>query len=367
LSPAARRLLMVLTALLAAAPGTAEARTVEVQGHRGGSVIDGVPRFPENMTPAFENAAARGYTIELDVKLSRDRVPVVIHDDTLDRTTICSGPVSDFSARRLARCQADVLGSPGSVLSTRALREPEAGVSRLKDVLALAKRTGTRVNMEIKNLPTDNDWDPTYDYARRIMRRVVASKVPADLLIVQSFVSGNLEAAREVSSRYELSLLTLKGGEEGGLTMARERRYDWISPSWPVSADFVARAHGAGLKVVPYTLDRKAEVRAAVAAGVDALISDDPAMARCIAGARSDPPRALGAAAAGRQSRDAGWAANAAVASRSTMPATASGAPVDHSAPRTSASGGPETQVSSMPFRTSAAVLFAPKPEPIGR
>ncbi len=243
-------------------------------------MVNGDPRFPENMKPAFVNAVHSGYTIELDVKLSRDRVPVVIHDDTLDRTTICSGPVNSLSARKLARCRSDVLGSPGSALPTRALSVPEAGVPRLKDVLALAKRTGTRVNMEIKNLPTDNDWDPSYAYARRIMRRVVLSNVPKRLLMVQSFLSGNLDAARTVSSRYELSLLTVAGGEEGGLALARSSGYDWISPSWPVSGKFVRSAQSAGLKVVPYTLDRKSEVRAAVSAGVDALISDDPLMAR---------------------------------------------------------------------------------------
>ncbi len=243
-------------------------------------MIDGVPRFPENMLPAFRNAARAGYTIELDVKLSKDRKPVVIHDDTLDRTTICSGPVNALTARRLAKCKADVLGSPGSALPTRKLSKPVAGISRMETVLALAKRTGTRVNLEIKNLPTDNDWDPSFRYARRIMRRIVASKMPRRLLIIQSFIPGNLDAAREVSSKYELSYLTLAGAEEGGLTTARTRGYDWVSPSWPVSDDFVSRAHAAGLKIVPYTLDRKKDVRAATRAGVDALISDDPAMAR---------------------------------------------------------------------------------------
>jgi glycerophosphoryl diester phosphodiesterase len=242
-------------------------------------VINGVPRFPENMLPAFRNAAHSGYTIELDVKLSSDRKPVVIHDDTLDRTTTCSGPVNARTARRLAKCKGDVLGSPGSALPTRPLAVPEAGVSRLEKVLALARRTGTRVNLEIKNLPTDNDWDPSYRYARRIMRRVVASKIPRRLVIVQSFIAGNLDAAREVSSKYELSLLALAGAQEGGLNVARMRGFEWVSPSWPVTEDFVTRAHAAGLKVVPYTLDRKKDVRAATRAGVDALISDDPAMA----------------------------------------------------------------------------------------
>ena len=42
---------------------------------------------------------------------------------------------------------------------------------------------------------------------------------------------------------------------------------------------YVREAHAAGLKVVPFTLDRASEVRAAAKAGVDALITDDPVMA----------------------------------------------------------------------------------------
>lgn len=51
---------------------------------------------PENTFAAFEQAAALGTAIiELDVQVSRDGVPVVIHDDTLDRTTSGTGPVRE--------------------------------------------------------------------------------------------------------------------------------------------------------------------------------------------------------------------------------------------------------------------------------
>jgi len=48
----------------------------------------------------------------------------------------------------------------------------------------------------------------------------------------------------------------------------------------------VQAAHAAGVKVVPYTLDTAGEVRAARAAGVDALITDDPTMARKVLASR---------------------------------------------------------------------------------
>jgi glycerophosphoryl diester phosphodiesterase len=47
-----------------------------------------------------------------------------------------------------------------------------------------------------------------------------------------------------------------------------------------VSAAYVRLAHSRGLRVVPYTIDTRRAVRAVAAAGVDALITDDPTMAR---------------------------------------------------------------------------------------
>lgn len=51
------------------------------------------PGVPENSGAAFEAAIAGGYGIELDVQISRDGIPVVFHDDTLDRMTAETGPV----------------------------------------------------------------------------------------------------------------------------------------------------------------------------------------------------------------------------------------------------------------------------------
>src|SRR3712207_4558684 len=83
-----------------------------IHAHRGGSVYAGVPRHPENTMAAFREAAREGYVLEVDVKLTKDRVPVVIHDDTVDRTTPCTGAVSSFSRAALVPCKTDVLGSP---------------------------------------------------------------------------------------------------------------------------------------------------------------------------------------------------------------------------------------------------------------
>ena len=63
-----RRLALVAPA----APATAWAAP-GIHAHRGGSVLDGAPAYPENTMPAFRNASRAGYVLELDVKLTADR------------------------------------------------------------------------------------------------------------------------------------------------------------------------------------------------------------------------------------------------------------------------------------------------------
>lgn len=71
-------------------------------GHRG--LLD---LAPENTMPGFELAVRRGIPIvEFDVRLTKDGVPVVIHDDTVDRTTDGHGRVRDYSFEDLRRLDA---------------------------------------------------------------------------------------------------------------------------------------------------------------------------------------------------------------------------------------------------------------------
>ena len=265
-----------------AALGTAEAAAAAptIHAHRGGSVILGTPTYPENTMPAFQNAAREGWVIELDVKLTQDNVPVVIHDASLDRTTNCTGAVRSMSAASLAaNCRADVLGSPGSTLPSRAT-SPSTPVPTLAEVLSFARQQGAFLNLEIKNIPIDSDFDPTPAFANRVMDEVVSSGFPLSRLLVQSFWPANLDVAEQRLPGVETSLLTLNQANEGGPSYASANGYEWVSPGWPVSASFVQQAHGAGRKIAVWTLNTESDIRAAAAIGVEAVITDDPAMAQ---------------------------------------------------------------------------------------
>lgn len=230
--------------------------------------------------PAFRQAAARGFVLEADVKLTSDKVPVVIHDDTLNRTTDCSGPVSALSASQLSGCEIDVIGIDSRTVSLPPGDGRRTPVPTLADLLSLLRETGASANIEIKNLPTDNDWDPTYDYAETIANQIRTAGVPSSQLIIQSFILGNLLRFHQAFPAPETSLLTLNPLNSIAVSTAADNGIDWVSPEWPVDQAFVSTAHDAGLRVVPWTIDEPGQVRDATKLGVDAVISNEPAMAR---------------------------------------------------------------------------------------
>ena len=260
-----------------------------IHAHRGGSLatIGGErrPVYPENSLPAFRNAAKRGFVLELDVKLSADRRAVVIHDDTLDRTTDCEGPIKSKTLAQLRRdCDLDLLGTEGTDRQLGPRDPRRAEIPTVGQALRLAKRKGVEVNLEIKNLPTDNDFDPgpSPAYARTIAAQIKASGFPPSRLIVQSFVPSNLDVIEDdpYFERTDTSFLTLGAINDAGPGIADARGYEFVSPQWPVSSDYIQRVHALGLRIVPFTLDTRDDIVTATKRGVDALITNDPMLAR---------------------------------------------------------------------------------------
>jgi glycerophosphoryl diester phosphodiesterase len=282
-----RRLVLALLVLAVFAPSAAA--LPELHAHRGGTVLRGTPTYGEESLAAYRHAARNGFVLEVDAKLTEDGVPVAIHDATLDRTTNCAGEVRSFTLAELRGCETDVLGSPGSPLPTRPAGAYPARIITIERLLRFARRTGAKVNLEIKNVPTDPDYDSTPAYANRVMDAVIRSRIPRRQLIIQSFVPASLEVARQRLPGVATSLLSVQSINELFLQTAASSNYTFISPEWPVTADYVQRAHGLDLEVAPFTLDTAADVRAANGAGADAVITDDPLMAGRALGLR--PPR----------------------------------------------------------------------------
>jgi glycerophosphoryl diester phosphodiesterase len=286
--------LLVCAVLLTASAAAPAAGAPAIHAHRGGPTIGGAHSFGEDTMPAFRNAWERfGAVIEMDVKLTLDRVPVVIHDATLDRVTPCTGRVDAKTFAELAGCPVDVLGSPEGELGGAPAGAPES-IPSLAAFLTWARDAGTMVNLEIKNHPQEPDFDPGDAYANTVMDTVVASGFPPQRLIVQSFWPANLDVAKARLPGIQTAFLTLSALNAGAPAFAQGRDFTWVSPQWPVDKAFVDDAHARGRGVVPYTLNQADAVKAAAEVGVDAIITDDPMMARRALGF-PDPPAPRGA------------------------------------------------------------------------
>ena len=112
-----------------------------VFAHRGGCALG-----PENTIAAFDLGMAAGADgLELDVHLSADGVVVVHHDDTLDRTTNASGPITKRTAAELARVDAGFRFTQGGGFP---FRDRGIGVPTLRDVLE--RYRDTRIIVEMK-------------------------------------------------------------------------------------------------------------------------------------------------------------------------------------------------------------------------
>ncbi len=287
-STAAVRTIAAASVLVLGWAGVASASPY-IDAHRGGPLktVHGElrPAYPENSLPAFRHSANAGWVLEMDTRMTADGRAVIMHDASLKRTTNCTGLVSERTLAEIrSDCEIDILGTDEVSRHLGKRDERRAKVPTLIQALDLAKRKGVGVNLEVNNYPTDPDFDPGTppQFALREAAQIKQSGFPPDDLILQSFLPGNLTAFQDdpYFDDAETSFLTFQNVNSIASAVADANDIDWISPQWPVSQELIADAHAKGLRVVPFTFDARAPVKAATLAGADALIANDPLTAR---------------------------------------------------------------------------------------
>jgi glycerophosphoryl diester phosphodiesterase len=239
-------------------------------------------RAPENTLPAFDAAADAGAAmIEFDVGLTRDGVPVVIHDAEVDRTTDGTGRVD---ALTLAEIQALDAGSwfGARFAGTR--------VPTLAEVL---DRMGGRValNIEIKPeaaVPRKNE--PQIEPVERQVMALVQARGLAESVLISSFDGSALDRLAEAEAPVALGVLTEGGDLSVPLARcARIGAFSWHPDFRHLSGDAVRRARQeAGVRILPYTVNDPAEMDKLLALGADGFFTDDPAAALRRIGASPD-------------------------------------------------------------------------------
>ena len=211
---------------------------------------------PENTLAAFRRAVELGADgVELDLHRSRDGRLVVIHDDTLERTTNGRGPVASFTFDELRRLDA------GSWMDARFAGER---IPSLEEVLeAMPARVLIFAEMKAAAVV-----DPL---ARLLRERELATRVR-----VSSFDHRSLASVHRLVPEAELGALFVALPVDP-VALARACGARALHPSFHyLTADVVAEAHGAGLAVYTWTVNEPDDIRRVRAIGVDGIFSDRP-------------------------------------------------------------------------------------------
>jgi glycerophosphoryl diester phosphodiesterase len=248
--------------------------SIVVHGHRGARAVR-----PENTIPAFEYAIQAGVDVlELDLAVTKDDILVVSHDPKLN-PTICKGPAAPSAIRTLsleALRQWDC-GALRNPHFTKQTPIPGTLIPTLDEVFALAPRGKFDFNIETKIFADHPEYTPSPEKFAQLVLDCVRRRGLESRVIVQSFDFRTLHAMKALAPAIRLAALYEKGAESF-VEVARRAGARIISPeAGLVTPQKVKAAHAAGLEVVAWTANARPEWDALVAAGVDAIISDDPA------------------------------------------------------------------------------------------
>ena len=239
-------------------------------GHRGASAI-----APENTLAAFSCALEDGADgVEFDVRLSRDRVPVVIHDASLKRTGLISRLVADLNAAELQ--QYDVCTWFGAAEDTQRY---VGTVPTLAQVFELFQQTGSLLYLEMKADGADPralvEAVVNEIHSARIAGRVVVSSfdLPAVALLKQ--IEPTISTAALFEPKLSRPLSAIRRLKM--IDLALEHSVDEIALHHSlVSKRVIQKARQFGLPVVVWTVDDPDWIRRARLLDVKALITNNP-------------------------------------------------------------------------------------------
>jgi glycerophosphoryl diester phosphodiesterase len=245
-----------------------------VHGHRGARAV-----LPENTLPAFEHAIEAGADfLELDVLVTRDNVPVVVHDPVLN-PAICQGPEGSRVVRELTLDQVRQFdcGAQKNPAFPKQRSVPGTRIPTLDEVLALAPRGAFGFNIEMKSFPDKPEYAPPPEEFARLVLAAIRRHGLEPRVIVQSFDFRTLLAMKQLAPHIRLAALW-SAGVRDFVSIAREARAEIVAPQYRlVTPEQVQAAHRAGLQVVPWTVNDAEDWDRLIAAGVDGIITDDPA------------------------------------------------------------------------------------------
>ena len=230
-----------------------------VIGHRGAAL-----HAPENTLASIRKSLELGASwVEVDVKLSRDGVPFLLHDTDLDRTTDGSGPAAALDMKDLARLDAGSWFDDGF----RGERLPT-----LVELIDLLERNDMSLNLEIK--PSPGTGPATTEAIVGTLQRHWPDGKPWPLL--SSFDRSSLARARDIAADMPRGLLLDRLDPDWHTVMTDLRCASLHLNFKEADSDLLASTRARGLPVLLYTVNDGARGASLLRKGARSIISDTP-------------------------------------------------------------------------------------------
>lgn len=245
----------------------------KIIAHRGASAL-----APENTLASFRKAIeADADGIEFDVRLSKDGVPVVIHDPTLLRTAGINKSVAELTAEELSLV--DVGSWFNAAYPARARTEfSSEGIPSLQAVLQLAEKIEGPIYIELK-CETDPDTSQLVD---AVSREIKDSSL-LDRIILKSFRLGVIPQARAIlpgvrtAALFAPQVMRLLRKEKYLINIAREFGADHLSVHKSlVSRNLVRKAAKNDMPITVWTVNSSRWMTRSIKRHLFAVITDDP-------------------------------------------------------------------------------------------
>ena len=270
--------------LLIAALGAAQA-AVLVHGHRGSRGTR-----PENTLPAFTEALRAGVDVlEMDMGVTKDGVIVISHEPGIN-PALCLGPgaaklekLIPFQTLTLREVKNYDCGKIPNPRFPGQVAVPGATIPTLDEMFTMVKNStypaaaSVEFNIETKIFPYAPELSPAPAAFAKLVAQTVKRHGMEKRVMVQSFDVRTLREMKKIAPEIRTSQLTYESLVDIVPALKSARVDIWSPNSEWITAESVKEAHAAGIPVAPWTLNDPAAWEKAIAAGVDAIITDYPA------------------------------------------------------------------------------------------
>lgn len=230
---------------------------MKIYAHRGVASL-----YPENTMIAFQEAVnMKSHGIELDVQLSKDGIPVVIHDETLERTTDGTGWVKDYTYEELRQFNASYK-----------FREQfgHCPIPTLAEVCKLIRYTSISLNIELKNeiIPYPELEEKVYEVINLFQLN--------DQVVISSFNHESLKYFRTIAKDIQTAVLS-DHAIENSVEYILSLGATGFHPNYlTVKKELVDELRACGIVVRPYTVNDPSVMKQMHEDGVEAVFTDFP-------------------------------------------------------------------------------------------